>query len=83
MLRVLLFGKLRRYGPASEPGGPAVITLEIETVTTVGDALSAAGVPIAEVVHVFINGRLADTSKSAADGDRLGVFGRDMALLYV
>ncbi|MCL4533924.1 MAG: MoaD/ThiS family protein [Bacteroidetes bacterium] len=83
MLQVLLFGKLRRYASVSEPGAPSVLTLEASTAATVGAALAALGVPSADVVHVFVNGRLAEFSRPITDGDRLGVFGMDMALLYV
>ncbi len=83
MVRVLLFGSLRRYGPPCEPGGPAVLSAATGPSVTAAEVLAAQGIPLAEVANLFVNGRLATMAHPITDGDRLGIFGRDMALLYV
>jgi hypothetical protein len=82
-VQVLLFGRLRRYGPMAELGGPALLVVDAAPGATIDDLFLAAGVPPSEVATVFLNGRLAETAQTVADGDRLGIFGKEMGLLYV
>jgi hypothetical protein len=52
---------------------------------TVGDVLFRLGIePAREVGQVFINGRYvhAALATPVGDGDRLGVFPKNMAMLY-
>ncbi|MDW8102780.1 MAG: hypothetical protein RMK30_07885 [Anaerolineae bacterium] len=107
MVEVHLYGKLRRFGPELRGDRNTVVKLEVESGETVGDVLKRLGIPVEEIAHVFLNGRLLATRNSMApwlryqkveegfpttkldfdypvhEGDRLGLFGRDMAMLVV
>ncbi len=107
MVEIRLYGKLRRFGPDPRGDRETVIPLELKPGETVGGALARLGIPLEEVAHIFLNGRLLTTCNSMApwlrsqrvredvptcepsldhplrDGDRLGIFGRDMAMLVV
>ena len=44
--------------------------------------LAALGIAPDEVSHLFLNGEYSGADRRLRPGDRLGVFGRDMALIY-
>ena len=107
MLKIHLYGGLRRYASNSQLSRESVVRLEMEPGETVAALLERLGIPSAELCHVFLNGALLSTRNSMSPwlgyqeagptapssgqgldrllqpGDRLGVFGRDMALLVV
>lgn len=107
MVEIRLYGKLRRFGPDLRGDQETVIYLEAKPSEAVGDVLTRLGIPLEEISHIFLNGRLLATCNSMApwlryqrvrediptcelnldhplrDGDRLGLFGRDMALLVI
>ena len=86
MIEVHLYGRLRRYGPTSEVSVPCVVCAQVGAdQRTVGDFLVALGVPSREVGSVFCDGRWAREGLDAPIHGvmRLGLFPRDMALLYV
>lgn len=45
--------------------------------------LDRIGIDLEETSNVFLNGKLSPPQRPVRDGDRLGVFPRDMALLYI
>ncbi|MCL5075481.1 MAG: MoaD/ThiS family protein [Chloroflexi bacterium] len=85
MIEVHLYGKMRRYGQEKEISHPSVVRLEIKGEHYVDEVLQALGIPPKEPRNVFINGRYKPEwhSEVIRDGDRLGLFGSDMALLYI
>lgn len=110
MIEIHLYGKLRRYAPASRASGQSVVQLEAGGEETVATVLERVGIPPDDVCHVFLNGAILSTQNSMApwlkyqqadggsvgrpdrteqldthvhDGDRLGIFAYDMALLVV
>lgn len=100
-------GSLRRYIPQCGPAEACTVQVQPQPGETVGNVLARLGIPVTEVYHAFLNGKLLWTRNSMApylgypqaqagrvsqgpeadtpvrDGDRLGLFGRDMALLVV
>ncbi|MDI6771396.1 MAG: hypothetical protein QME77_02255 [bacterium] len=46
------------------------------------DILVELGIEPNEVSHLFLNGEYSAAGRRVRPGDRLAVFGRDMALLY-
>jgi Mut7-C ubiquitin len=81
-VEVHLFGGLaERYGARSafQAAGRAV---PVGEATHIGDILGALGIGPEDVSHVFLNGQYSSPRRRVRPGDRLGVFGRDMALLY-
>lgn len=105
MVDIHLYGKLRRLVPDAKVTEQTVLLLEAKSGETILALLERAGVPIDELHHIFLNGRLFathntmapwlrypqaqadvwnwDTKMPVNDGDRLGLFGDDMATLVV
>ena len=82
MIELHLYGKLRRFAPKQEIVGESVVMAHCEPGDCIGDVLTRMGVPHAETSNIFINGDLCALSKDVEDGQRVGVFPDDMALLY-
>jgi hypothetical protein len=86
VVEVHLFGQLRRAGEDPSPYGESIARVRWEKGDTVGSVLRRLGIdPEAEVSNVFINGRYtyAAGGRDVVDGDRLGVFPKNMGMLYV
>jgi Mut7-C ubiquitin len=81
-VEVHLFGGLAgRYGARSAFEASAR-SFAVDDMTRIGDVLAALGIGPEDVSHVFLNGEYSALRRRVHPGDRLGVFGRDMALLY-
>jgi hypothetical protein len=84
-VEIRLYGRLRLYAPAQDPRADSVVTLAVTEGESVEGALRRAGIDRRqEVSHIFVNGTLCDDGALAlSDGDRVGVFPKNMGLLYV
>ena len=86
MIEVHLYGRLRRYGPSDDAKAQCVVRAEPGADhRSVGDFVAAIGVPCVEVASVFVDGRWARAGLNApvAGVARLGLFPKEMTLLYV
>jgi hypothetical protein len=79
---VQLFGALAARFGAVSAFSPACRAVPVDPDARIGDVLAALGIDRAEVSHLFLNGQYSAPTRRVRAGDRLGVFGRDMALLY-
>lgn len=66
VIEVHLYGKLRRYAPASRASGQSVVRLEVQDAETVATVLERLGIPSDDVCHVFLNGAILSTQNSMA-----------------
>ncbi len=82
MIELHLYGKLRRFAPQKVITGDSIVMAPCEPGDTIGDVLTRLGVPHAETSNIFANGELCALTKVVQDGQRVGVFPDDMALLY-
>lgn len=84
MIEVHLYGRLRRHAAQSGVHRPSIARVDLPH-GTVAEAIEALGVDRAEVGQIFVNGRYehAAWDRTVQAGDRLGVFPRDMRMLYV
>lgn len=84
-VEIRLYGRLRLYAPAQDPQADSVVALAVPEGETVEGALRRIGIDRRqEVSHIFVNGALSDDGALAlSDGDRVGVFPKNMGLLYV
>lgn len=81
-VQVQLFGALAgRFGAVSA-FSLACRAIAVDGGARIADVLAALGIDPAEVSHLFLNGQYSAATRRVRAGDRLGVFGRDMALLY-
>ena len=84
-ITVKLFGDLRLKNKCSSDftgGLPSLITINNEGLTTISDLLKHLNIKQSETSHIFINGIYSGFSKKINDGDRIGLFPRNMGLLY-
>lgn len=82
MIEVHLFGKLRAYGPSTPTESECVVHVPADGKETIADVLHSLGIDPADVAHLFLNHQYSALTRHIKDGDRLGVFGMDMKLLY-
>jgi hypothetical protein len=86
MIEILLYGRLRQYGPPGSPRDRCVVRARAGADDrTVGDLLARLGIPPDEVASVFADGRWvrAGPDTPVAGITRLGLFPPEMGLLYV
>ena len=83
MIKIHLYGKLRRFAPNQDPTGESVVCIPVERDDTILDVLSRLGVPLKEIgSNVFLNYQYSELNRYVQEGDRLAVFPDDMQLLY-
>ena len=79
---VYVYGALqRRFGVISALQ-PVHRGVPIGPDDRIRDVVAALGIRPDEVSHLFLNAEYSAASRRVKPGDRLAIFGRDMALLY-
>jgi len=82
MIEIHLYGKLRTHAPDKRPDAESIVELPPKGGDTVGTILERLGITPQDTSNIFLNGELCLLSREIHDGDRLGIFPDDMALLY-
>jgi molybdopterin converting factor small subunit len=83
MIEIHLYGKLRRFADKQDPTGDSILHIPVDDGETIEDIIRRIGIPHDELGrNIFLNGTLSALSRKVKDGDRLGLFPRDMSLLY-
>ncbi|MDY6874759.1 MAG: hypothetical protein SWK90_00925 [Chloroflexota bacterium] len=66
MVKVHLYGDLRRYALDPRPDRESIVHLEPRLEETVGTMLERIGISSSEIHHIFLNGALLSTRNSMA-----------------
>jgi hypothetical protein len=82
MINIYLYGKLRDFGPDTAVDSDCSVQMAVQPGDTIADVLRRIGIAPDQIVHLFLNHQYSALTRQVHDGDRLGVFGHDMALLY-
>ncbi len=82
MIEVHLYGKFRRLSAAISATEDAMVNVEWEDGDTIESILCRLNIESHEVGHLFLNAEYSGLRRYVAPGDRLGVFPREMGLLY-
>jgi len=82
MLEVWLYGQLRRLAPKSGATDDSQVEVPVTAGETIADVLRRLEIDPSQVRHVFLNHQYSALQRQVKRGDRLAVFGADMALLY-
>ncbi len=79
-----LYGKLRENVNvvSLEKGLPVTYSVEDKSVRFIYDILEKYGINENELSHIFVNGRYSGIGKEVRDGDRVGLFPKNMALMF-
>jgi molybdopterin converting factor small subunit len=81
---VKIFGDLRKEIEGSNVTNSLPLTLHIESdgIQTIADILNKYAIEKDETSHLFVNGTYSGFNKKVKDGDRVGLFPKNMSLLY-
>ena len=81
---VKIFGDIRYKVKGRQVDGalPLNINIESDEIKYVSDILKKLTIEENETSHIFVNGVYSGFHKEVKDGDRVGIFARNMALLY-
>ncbi len=82
MIEVHLYGKLRRLAPNPDMAGDSIVMMPYCDGDTIESIVRRLGIDPLEVSHLFLNAEYSALRRRVKPGDRLGIFARDMALLY-
>jgi len=82
---VKLYGKLKenlkKYD--LEENIPQSIKIDPDEFHSVNDILKKFAITEEELSHIFVNGKYCGIDKEVNNGDRVGLFPKNMALLFV
>ena len=81
---VKIFGNLRNKIEGSSVSGALPLNMHIESdgIETISDILKKYAIKEEETSHLFVNGTYSGFNKKVKDGDRVGLFPKNMSLLY-
>ncbi|NVM18472.1 MAG: MoaD/ThiS family protein [Candidatus Lokiarchaeota archaeon] len=81
---VKIFGDLRKKIEGFNVTNSLPLNLHIESdgINTIADILDKYKINKEETSHLFVNGTYSGFNKRVKDGDRIGLFPKNMSLLY-
>ncbi|MBY9012077.1 MAG: MoaD/ThiS family protein [Candidatus Lokiarchaeota archaeon] len=81
---VKIFGDLRKKIEGSNVTNslPSNKHIESDGIQTIADILNKYAIEKEETSHLFVNGTYSGFNKKVKDGDRVGIFPKNMSLLY-
>jgi len=79
-----LYGKLRENvkDVDLEKGLPFTLKIEESNVHIVNDIVDKFAIREDELSHIFVNGKYCGIGKEVREGDRVGLFPKNMALMF-
>lgn len=82
---IKLYGDLREKAkqPGFNIGKPSTLKIDSNGVDTVFDILKKFNIKENEISHIFVNGKYCGPGKKVREGDRIGLFPKRMALMFV
>ncbi|MHA1191643.1 MAG: hypothetical protein ACTSP9_05030 [Promethearchaeota archaeon] len=83
-ITVKLYGKLREQVKeiSIENGFPATLNIEVGGLRSIFDILETLEIDEKEISHIFMNGVYTGSGIQIKDGDRIGIFPINMALMF-
>jgi len=82
---IKLYGNLREkvIDTDLEKGFPITLNIEGIEIHSVLDIFNKFNIEGSEISHIFVNGQYCGPGKEVRDGDRVGLFPKKMALMFV
>ena len=82
---IKIYGKLREYVKVIDlkKGLPVTFNIDRGNVQFVYDIIEKFAISKDELSHIFVNGKYCGIGKEIQDGDRVGLFPKNMALMFV
>ena len=83
VIEIHLYGKLRRFSEQKSPLKESIVLLEALEGDTIQSIVGRLGIPSEDLgTAIFLNGEYSGIQRPVRDGDRIGLFPDNMALLY-
>jgi len=84
-IKVKLYGDLRKKALQhnSNAGAPSTLNLEDDEIKKVFDILKKFNIEETEISHIFVNHKYSKSRKEIKNGDRVGLFPKNMGLIFV
>lgn len=85
LLQVKLYGDLKKkvQYKALDVGFPTKFNIEDESIENVSDILKKLVIAESEISHIFVNGKYSEFRRKVRNGDRVGLFPKNMALIFL
>ena len=82
---IKLYGNLRNKvkAPDIERGLPITLNIKSKGIDSTLDILDKFIIEDDEISHIFVNGKYCGPRKEIRDGDRVGLFPKNMSLMFV
>ncbi len=82
---IKLYGKLRENVKDVDlkKGLPVTFKIEDKNVHTIFNIIDKFAIREDELSHIFVNGKFCGIGKEIRNGDRVGLFPKNMALMFV
>lgn len=84
-IKVVLYGDLKKVNQSrfAKSSNPLTINISKSEVETVYDILEKLHINEQEISHIFVNHNYCDPGKEIEEGDRIALFPKRMALMFV
>jgi molybdopterin converting factor small subunit len=83
-IQVKLYGDLRdKVQVNHDKSLPITLKFQEKEINTVFDIFNKIHLAEKDVSHIFINGKYSGSGKKVIDGDQIGLFPKNMALMFV
>ncbi|MFX1451941.1 MAG: MoaD/ThiS family protein [Promethearchaeota archaeon] len=84
-LQVKLYGDLKKKVKHKkvDVGAPTTLNIKDESIEIVTDILKKLGIRESEISHIFVNGKYSKLGRKVKNGDRIGLFPKRMALIFL
>jgi len=85
-IHVKLYGELKDKLEDSQSysaGTPSTINFKDNEIEVVSDILKKLNIDGSEISHIFVNGKYCGSGKKLNEGDRIGLFPKNMALNFI
>ena len=81
---VKIFGDLRKKIKGYTISNALPLNLHVDSngIDTIADILNKYAIEKEETYHLFVNGTYSGFNKKVKNGDRVGIFPKNMSLLY-
>ncbi len=85
MVEVRLYVELRCYAEDRRVTSESILLVPVQEGDTVEDVVRHIGIDPEDISNIFLNGRYSASALilRVKDGDRVGIFPRNMGLLYI
>lgn len=84
-IQVKLYGQLKDklQEKSFNAGTPSIAYIKEDEIETVSDILKKLNIDESETSHIFVNGKYCRSGKKLSEGDRIGLFPKNMALNFI